>query len=925
MSWQLLQRGFGGLVFVFTLFVYLLTSYPSVSFQESGELISGAIHLTNTHAPGSPFYLLLVNVFSKLPLAEELARRINIFSCLISSFTVLLTYLIILRLLRDILSEELLGTAGGKVLIFGGAVVGSLAFAFSDTFWNQAIRAGTSNVTLFFIAAILFLLLQWRSSGENSPGRRLLLAGYLFGLASGVSKLPVLFIVPAVYLVAATLGKERWNRLYSLGIALAAGVLVFPVLTIYLPTIGAVVPGVKSSTISMLLGLCIACLFVPAAAIFLTRRTGNQFYRLAGLLIAMFMLGYSTYMVVPLRSVVSADLRYSQQGTVDEFRKYIHAGTPFLDVPLLDRRWGDGPESAKLYAAYSSDLSFLSAYQIQHQLLRYLFWNFVGRAGDRLHAPPNTAGVLQAEGDMPWSFQADAFPNRYFGIPLLAGIFGLIWQIRNASGNTSIFLTGSFLLFSIGLVFLLNFAEPLKREIDQVFGSAFFVFSLWIGLGTAGIGRYLYRQGQDETSLPITAVIVMLLVVPGGMLYSNWYDHDHGNDVAARDLAYNMLQSCEQGAILITEGDNDTFPLWYLQEGEGIRRDVRVVNSGLLGTLWYSLYAYDQIGQNDISAPERREIIRLFRAHKHRRDSSFLNPDGELRRFHDPDNVLNGFPAEDGIVASGPMAKEGQNISSNESVANPRQDPAGGKFLLRRSWRDVFLGFIIRRSVRKDPLYFSVFCSEESKLGLGDNLRLDGLAWRLIPDFRQDDPGIGEDEVRMSLRHESVNPVREAKRGFIFSPVAGREQYIDRETREYLKSCRSAFMQLASFQLRNGGRIDAIETLDRMRNVLPESVLLTDFRFAYELALLYREAGMVWESRKIFRSVEKACYDEIRKNPNDVVSVYSPYRYLVEMYELEQETSKLLAVLDMLRQHAPDAVDVQTKIDEVRARTQQRR
>ena len=236
-------------------------------------------------------------------------------------------------------------------------------------------------------------------------------------------------------------------------------------------------------------------------------------------------------------------------------------------------------------------------YQIGHMYWRYFMWNFVGRQNDvqghgELLNGNWITGIKSL--DAIWLGNQDKLTsemkntpsrNTYYMLPLLLGILGLVYQLVRDRNNFWV-IALLFVFSGMAIVVYLNQTPIQPRERDYSYVGSFYAFSIWIGLGVLALYETARKYLKPKSAA--TLAIALSLSVPLVLAAENWDDHDRSGRTFARDFAYNYLNSCEPNAILFTNGDNDTFPLWYAQEVEGIRRDVRVVNLSLLGTDWYS-------------------------------------------------------------------------------------------------------------------------------------------------------------------------------------------------------------------------------------------------------------------------------------------------------------------------------------------------
>ena len=306
--------------------------------------------------------------------------------------------------------------------------------------------------------------------------------------------------------------------------------------------------------------------------------------------------------------------------------KYVHADAPAEPAytregkMLFPRMWaGQDDRYIDFYESYTkgkgirvkgsqhrkptmgANLAYFFDYQLGWMYWRYFMWNFVGRQND-VHSPvPGNifdgnweSGIgpldrlrLGDQGDAPDCLKENKGKNHYFFLPLLLGLLGLLFQFdRDKRGNWIVFLM--FFMTGIAIVLYLNQPPYQVRERDYAYAGSFYMFSIWIGLAVAALYTWITDKAGDKARTG-TAVGVTLacLCVPALMAAENWDDHDRSNRRTSTEMASNYLNSVGENGILITHGDNDTFPLWYAQEVEGIRTDVRIVNTSLLGTDWH--------------------------------------------------------------------------------------------------------------------------------------------------------------------------------------------------------------------------------------------------------------------------------------------------------------------------------------------------
>ena len=248
---------------------------------------------------------------------------------------------------------------------------------------------------------------------------------------------------------------------------------------------------------------------------------------------------------------------------------------------------------------FIDNLAFFFKYQLGHMYFRYFMWNFSGRQNDIQSHGSYVNGNwitgfdcidsfrLGPQSDLPDRMANNSARNVYYLLPLLLGLLGLFAGVSHDPKYCFVVFL-FFLLTGIAIVVYLNQTPYQPRERDYAYAGSFYAFAMWCGLGVAGIYSFLRRNAKGLKPMTAAAIISgVCMIVPVEMACQNWDDHDRSNRYTCRDFASNYLESCAPNAILFTFGDNDTFPLWYAQEVEGIRTDVRVVNLSLAGTDWY--------------------------------------------------------------------------------------------------------------------------------------------------------------------------------------------------------------------------------------------------------------------------------------------------------------------------------------------------
>jgi len=555
------------------LIVYLLTVAPTISFWDSPEFITCARTMGIPHPPGSPLLSLVGRVMSVVPFYdfrgggfEHIAYRINLINVLTGAFTIVLTYLIIIKLITRI--SPFRGALRHDWVIMFSATIAALMAAFSHQFWENAIETETYMPSLFLSMLAVWLTLKWEER-KHEPGavRYLFLTAYLIGLGNGIH-LYALLIVPTVFLIVLS-AKSSWftePRLWVIFFLVMAGIVAIRLL------------GGKEIFYLIMAFLTVACPF------FLWRLYCSEIQiwkiTLLGMLfcLSLFVVGYSVYPTIMIRASKKPAIN---EGNPDNWARY---------KDYLERKQYD---QGNMYLGIFSRNADLR-YQFGFMYFRYLLRQF-----PKWGPSPQVTFTNSRSAEYPGQ---DVAVRKNACVPVLLWtllILGLYTHFRYDVRHFGVFFL-YFLATSVGLVLYLNMENPQVRERGYFFLGSFHIIMVWVGFGVYSVittaGEMLEERKFHRMATPVTvlAAVVLSTIVPAAVLsnhidhdYTNFQVHDRSRNLIPFDYGFNILNFCESNAILFTHGDNDTYPLWYLQEVEGIRRDVRVVNLSLLNAPWY--------------------------------------------------------------------------------------------------------------------------------------------------------------------------------------------------------------------------------------------------------------------------------------------------------------------------------------------------
>jgi len=710
-KWNLIL---GWFAFLIAFIAYSLTVEPTVSFWDAGEYILTSSKLQVGHPPGAPFFQMMgafFSIFATDP--TQIGLMINMMSASASAFTILFMFWSIVLLIKQVVNNNE-SSKEQNIAILGAAFVGSLSFAFTDSFWFNAVETEVYAMATLIMAVLFYLGLRWGNEMFTPRGNKwLILISFVVGLSFGVHFMGQLTI-PAIGLIyyfknykIITIRNFVLANLAGIAVLLFVFKLLAPNILRYFSILEIFF--VNSVGLPFNSGSIIAFVLLVSFIILGIRYTQKKNYvnlNTALLCITFIVVGFSCWLMLPIRANANVTVNENNPSSARELLAYYnleqypkthlfygpqftdqYAGLdknkPYVDdkpkyekdeilrryvivndyenglqnynskhASLLPRMWST--EHAENYMTYSGFLDFsiksehqmqnelrsvindfrnavangevdyegyhnflkkygryidiekpslikniyyLFNYQIGYMYWRYFMWNFTGRQDDiqgkmDLHGNWISGfGSLDeyflgmSQENLPSDVKNNKARNTYYFLPLLLGLIGLFFLFNK---NKKLFWTMLvfFLFTGIAIQVYTNVRPFEPRERDYSVVGSFYVFALWIGFGVFAIYKKLSSFSKSSLLAPLVS-LACLVAVPGILVSQNWDDHDRSKRETAHAMAIQYLESCDPNAIIFTIGDNDTFPLWYAQEIEGVRRDVRVVCTSLFNVDWY--------------------------------------------------------------------------------------------------------------------------------------------------------------------------------------------------------------------------------------------------------------------------------------------------------------------------------------------------
>lgn len=906
----------GWLVFLIAAATYIATMEPVASFWDCGEFIAASYKLQVPHPPGAPFFLLIGRFFSLFAGGDltKVAYWVNMVSALSSAFTSLFLFWTITMLARKIVGEPERAFDTKGILSLAAGTIGALTYTYTDSAWFSAVEAEVYAMSSLFTALVFWAILRWdRVADEPQADRWLLLIAYFTGMSIGVHLLN-LVTMPALAFVY-YFRRYKYTPTSAIVAFIVGLIVVAAIMSGIIPGLPSFANVFEIYFVNSL-GLpfnsgIIFFLILFTLAILWAFRYARQKQNAAlfnGLWAFLFILiGYSTYGVILVRATHAPPINENDPSNAITMVSYLkreqYGDRPLLYGPVYNAQLIEQKQGAPIYfkgekkyeiigykqineydprfktllpriyspqashiAAYknwvklpsgdrppnlATNLTFMFKYQMGHMYWRYFMWNFAGRESDVQDATWLTP--LSSKADVSEELAKNKARNQFFMLPLALGLLGLYFHIVRRGRDA--FVVGLLFLFTgLAIVFYLNQPPVEPRERDYTFAGSFYAFSIWVGLGVIALYDLLASRFKSANAGLAVASGAVCLVVPFILAKEGWDDHNRSNRYHSVDSAKNLLASCAPNAILFTGGDNDTFPLWYVQEVEHFRTDVRVCNLSLLGTDWYAkqmkLKAYESAPlpmtlEYKNFGPNKNDYLPFV-------EEPGLQNGVDLRRY------LQLLHEESSAVTR--MGEGGQslcimpthifNVSVNKAEVLkqgivPVEDTGrivpvvpinlnrGGLYK-----SDLLMLDMIATSDWKRPIYFSTTLAGSNYLNLREYMYLEGLAYRLLPVRNE---GAQEGVVNTPVMYENM------MKKMSFKGLNDPNGYFDENYKRFPLNARKSFYMLAATLVQEGEmdstkrgekRKQALEVIDYCLKQMPDYAIPYDFYMPQFIPLL---------------------------------------------------------------------------------------
>lgn len=941
----------GWAIFLISAIVYILTIEPTASFWDCGEFIATAYKLEIGHPPGATLFMLLARLFSFFAGSDvsQVAKWVNIFSALVSAFTILFLFWTITHFAKKLINKTGKMNSSHLLIIMGSGTVGALAYTFSDTFWFSAVEGEVYALSSFFTAIVFWAMLKWENNSEKTDSSKwIILIAYLMGLSTGIHLLNLLAI-PAMVLIYYFKKYKTTTKgvIYAL---VFSGVLLWIILKVIIS--GVLIIGtwfelffVNTVGLPYNFGLLIYFILLIGAIVFGIRFSIKKAKPVLNTIILCFtviLLGYSTMAIIPIRSSANTPMDENNPDNLFSLISYVNREA-YGERPLLYGHYYNAPYTSqdgkgiyakqdgkykiidhkikrkyekrfktifpRMYSNYDrhpqqydkwanikgtavrvtnqagepetlfkptfiENMKFFFRYQLNHMYFRYFFWNFAGRQNNAQgHGNVLNGNWLSGikfidsarlgpQDNLPDVITENKAYNRYYFLPLALGLLGAVFFYKRDRKNFWVILS-LFVMTGIAIIVYLNEIPVTPRERDYVYAGSFYAFAIYIGIGVLAVFNYLKKIKNKLLSAGITTGICLILV-PGILAKENWNDHNRSGRSSALAFASNYLNTCAPNAIIFTNGDNDTFPLWYAQEVEGIRTDVRVVCLPFLPHSWY----LDQLKrQNYESAPVPFSLTPNKYAPGKR---EYLPVDQRFERFVDIKQIIDFVKSDDNAskINMGremldyiPANKFQMDVDSAKVVNNHTIPPekvneiiSPIQWTLNRRYLtkdQLIILDILATNNWERPIYYTA-PSPSSTLDLNNYFQHEGLAFRLIP-AQSNNANNRIGKVNTTIMYDNL------MNKYIFGGITKKDIYLEETSQRMYHNLKNTFGYLATALVAEGKTDSAKIVLDKIYEVFPYKVKAYDHLDMSNIKALYMIGNTSMANEIAEKLFERTC------------------------------------------------------------------
>ncbi|WP_455497515.1 DUF2723 domain-containing protein [Coprobacter sp.] len=603
---------------------------------------------------------------------------------------------------------------------------------------------------------------------------------------------------------------------------------------------------------------------------------------------------------------------------IDHKRDYIY--TPELDM-FFPRMYSSNPQHVDAYKEWTNfkgkpvkirnhqgetrtvykptfgeNLKFFLDYQLNFMYWRYFMWNFAGRQNDLQGNGEVSKGnwisgfnfidkyIAGDQTNLPSELANNKGRNVFYMMPLLLGLIGLFFQAYSGKKGIEGFWVTFFLFFMTGIaiVIYLNQTPYQPRERDYAYAGSFYAFAIWIGLGVAAISKGLERYLSPKTSSLLATILC--LIVPIQMVSQTWDDHNRSGRYTCRDFGKNYLSCIEKDGIIFTNGDNDTFPLWYVQETEGYRTDVRVCNLSYLQTDWYIDQMKSQAYESTplpISMKEfqygngKREYAYLYDISKQPMSVSdamnfFLSDEEWTKKIPEVQGTFNYLPASNFFIPVDSTAVlESGTVSPEQKDSIVKRMDLSYKNKNSMTLNEIAILDMINTNAKegwKRPIYYAVTVGPEMYMNLKPYFSRVGLAYRIVPVKNGD----GDSSIDTEKMYD--NMMNKFEWGGIENPNV----YLDENIRRMCFTLRMMFVELIDQLMVEGKTDKALKALDYCMEKIPGTAIPHDY-ISTQLAMNYYQLGQKDKAKKLLEEIADNSFEYLKwyttLTPNQLRSI----------------------------------------------------